>query len=243
MKKVTLTATTCGLIEPTTLPSGHVNESHQKPYPTRQNDRICQGERINKRACAWDRFHKRCAPGFHLESIFRLISRPGLLSTDVALRTVSEALTKAACAKLDIDSSELQAEYRPALTAAGQEGREAEIYLYDTLPGGAGFAQSVATLGLSVFEDALQTLEVCPEDCDKSCYRCLRSYKNKFEHHLLDRHVGASLLRSIVHGNSPNYRPQSGLRVLRICSLRTLVDRASKGLILRRESFSRRFPA
>ena len=33
---------------------------------------------------------------------------------------------------------------------------EAEIYLYDTLPGGAGFAQRVGLLGLAFFEDALR---------------------------------------------------------------------------------------
>jgi ATP-dependent helicase YprA (DUF1998 family) len=125
------------------------------------------------------------------------------LATDVALRTISEALTKAACARLELEAAELQAEYRPALTTAGREGREAEIYVYDTLPGGAGFAQRVGGLGLAVFEDALRILENCPENCDRSCYRCLRSYKNKFEHDLLDRHVGASLLRFLLRGTYP----------------------------------------
>ncbi len=54
-----------------------------------------------------------------------------------------------------------------------------------------------------VFEDALRILESCPEDCDRSCYRCLRSYRNKFEHDLLDRHLGASLLRFALTGAAP----------------------------------------
>ncbi len=85
----------------------------------------------------------------------------------------------------------------------GREGREAEIYLYDTLPGGAGFAQRVDGLGLAVFEEALRILESCPDNCDRSCYRCLRSYKNKFEHDLLDRHIGASLLRFLLRDEAP----------------------------------------
>jgi hypothetical protein len=129
--------------------------------------------------------------------------KPGLLATDVALRTVSEALTKAACARLELEANELQAEYRPALTAAGRDGHEAEIYLYDTLPGGAGFSQRVGQLGLPVFEEALRLLEICPENCDRSCYRCLRSYTNKFEHDLLDRQLGASLLRFVLAGTAP----------------------------------------
>ncbi|WLQ42321.1 hypothetical protein P8A22_21600 [Streptomyces laculatispora] len=46
-------------------------------------------------------------------------------------------------------------------------------------------------------------LEDCPENCDQSCYRCLRSFRNRFEHSLLDRHVGASLLRYLIHGTEP----------------------------------------
>ena len=43
-------------------------------------------------------------------------------------------------------------------------------------------------------------MKTCPEDCDASCYRCLRSFKNKFEHGLLDRHVGAELLDYLISG-------------------------------------------
>ena len=79
--------------------------------------------------------------------------------------------------------------------------------MYDTLPGGAGFSRRVGQLGLVVFQDALHILEKCPEDCDRSCYRCLRSYKNKFEHDLLDRYVGASLLRYVLYGTPPTLDP------------------------------------
>ena len=58
-------------------------------------------------------------------------------------------------------------------------------------------------LGSIVFEEALRILEGCPEGCDRSCYRCLRSYKNKFEHDLLDRHLGAALLRYVLYGELP----------------------------------------
>jgi hypothetical protein len=92
------------------------------------------------------------------------------------------------------------AEYRPALTPAGSNGLEAEIFLYDTLPGGAGFASQVAHRGSELFDRALTLMKTCPEDCDSSCYRCLRSFKNKFEHALLDRHVGAELLEYVISG-------------------------------------------
>lgn len=130
----------------------------------------------------------------------------------IALRTLSEAISKAACHLLELEASELQAEYRPALTDLGRKGKQVEIYLYDTLPGGAGFARQIGDLGIKVFEKALDILDNCPEQCDRSCYRCLRSYKNKFDHDLLDRTVGSVLLRYLLSGQEPEWDP-SRLRV------------------------------
>jgi hypothetical protein len=197
--------TKCGLIEPTSLPTGIVGAAHRKPYPD-QRDPMCAGGGATKGLVLGTDFISDVL----LVSISvtpPLTLRPGLLATDVVLRTICEALTKAACAALELEASELQAEYRPALTPAGRDGHEAEIYLYDTLPGGAGFSQRVGRLGLAVFEEALRILEDCPDSCDRSCYRCLRSYKNKFEHDLLDRHLGASLLRFALYGTAPSVDP------------------------------------
>jgi hypothetical protein len=133
--------------------------------------------------------------------------KPGHSSTAVALRTVSEALAKAACQLLEIEPGELMAEFRPALTPGGTSGLEAEIFLYDTLPGGAGFSAQLADRGLELFQLALYLMKTCPENCDASCYRCLRSFKNKFEHSLLDRHVGAELLEYLLNGEQPQFNP------------------------------------
>ncbi|RTL63139.1 MAG: DUF1998 domain-containing protein, partial [Hyphomicrobiales bacterium] len=131
--------------------------------------------------------------------------QPAHFSTQVALRTVSEALAKAACQILEIEPGELMAEYRPALTPGGTSGLEAEIFVYDTLPGGAGFSSQLPTRGLELYQQALKLMKTCPEDCDASCYRCLRSFKNKFEHTLLDRHVGAELLEYLLNGVQPEF--------------------------------------
>ena len=48
----------------------------------------------------------------------------------------------------------------------------------------------------------------CPEECDASCYRCLRSFKNKFEHSLLDPHVGAELIEYLLTGEQPGFNPE-----------------------------------
>jgi hypothetical protein len=45
---------------------------------------------------------------------------------------------------------------------------------------------------------ALALLDGC--DCDDSCYQCLRSYKNRYDHALFDRRIGADLLRACFKG-------------------------------------------
>ena len=193
--------TKCGLIEPTALPKGSVASPHKKPYPDPREENCHGGGTTLGLMLGTDFISDILLVSITVDPPTTVA--PRLLATDVALRTVSEALAKAACKLLELEAKELQAEYRPALTSHGRDGREAEIYLYDTLPGGAGFSRRVGQLGIRVFEDALDILESCPDDCDRSCYRCLRSYKNKFEHDLLDRHIGASLLRHVLHGTPP----------------------------------------
>jgi ATP-dependent helicase YprA (DUF1998 family) len=194
--------TKCGLIEPTATPTSEVSAAHLKPYPDQREQACKGGGTVKELVLGTDFITDVLLVSIRVDA--PVVLAPGFLATDVALRTICEALTKASCALLELESNELQAEYRPALTPAGRKGLEAEIYLYDTLPGGAGFAQRVGVLGPPVFERALHILDNCPENCDRSCYRCLRSYKNKFEHSMLDRHIGASLLRYVLTGALPS---------------------------------------
>ena len=188
----------CGRIDAAARRNSTLSGNHAKPYPDEQRPQCEGGATASGLVLGTD---------FITDVLLVSISpvspqtlAPGVFATTVALRTLCEALTKAACTSLGLDIQEIQAEYRPALTAAGRRGAEAEIYFYDTLPGGAGFVQRVGDLGVPIFEEALQILERCPDSCDSSCYRCLRSYKNKLEHELLDRHVGATLLKSLLTG-------------------------------------------
>jgi hypothetical protein len=193
--------TRCGLIEPTSMQNGTVAAAHRKPFPDQREPNCPGGGATTGLVLGTDFISDVLLISLTVGA--PMVLMPGLMATNVALRTVSEAITRAACLRLELETNELQAEYRPALTPAGRVGREAEIYLYDMLPGGAGFSQRVGQLGLPVFEDALRILEHCPAGCDRSCYRCLRSYKNKFEHDLLDRQLGATLLRFALTGEQP----------------------------------------
>ena len=80
--------------------------------------------------------------------------------------------------------------------------------------GGAGFSPQMVPRAKELFEKALEILEECPGECDVSCYRCLRSFRNKLDHGLLDRFVGAQLLRHVVDGGAPDFSKERAARSL-----------------------------
>ena len=188
----------CGRIEASSDPTPLLAAPHRKPYPDEKQP-TCEGAGTTRHIVLGTDFITDIAL-FSMDVTTPLRLLPGHYPTDVALRTVSEALAKAASHLLEIEPGELMAEYRPSLTPEGREGLKAEIFLYDTLPGGAGFASQLVDRGTELFQRALRLVETCPENCDASCYRCLRSFKNKFEHRLLDRHVAADLLQYLLTG-------------------------------------------
>ena len=194
--------TRCGLIGPATHKRNRYSGAHPKPYPD-EREQTCNGSSTTTGlVLGTDFISDVLLIGIKVQPPVTL--KPGYLATDIALRTLAEAITIAGARILEIERNELQAEYRPALTTGGRTGMESEIYIYDTLPGGAGFTQQIGEKGRQIFDEALQLLEHCPSDCDYSCYRCLRSFKNRFEHDQLDRHVGASLLRYLLDGVEPS---------------------------------------
>jgi hypothetical protein len=142
---------------------------------------------------------------------------PPNAETASAMRTICEAVAKAASQLLEIEPGEILAEHRPALNDSGAAGVVVEVFLYDTLAGGAGFSPQMASRGAELFCNALDIMEECPADCDASCYRCLRSFRNRLDHTLLDRKLGAQVLRQVMTGVTPPYsmeRAQSSIDLM-----------------------------
>ena len=83
---------------------------------------------------------------------------------------------------------------------------EAQLYLYDLLPGGAGYARAVGKDLLAVLDAADVLLSGC--DCSSSCYRCIRHYGNNWIHASLDRHLALALLRHLRAGVLPSLTEQ-----------------------------------
>jgi len=182
----------CGRIEASTASSGLLAGPHPKPYPD-PGKQTCRGAAAAREVVLGTDFITDVALfSLKIDAPIKLL--PADSVTHVALRTLCEALSRAATELLQIEAGEVMAEFRPAVTEAGCEGREAEIFLYDTLPGGAGFAQEAARKGLALFAAARDLMQNCAEGCNLSCYRCLRSFRNRLDHGLLDRHSGVALV-------------------------------------------------
>lgn len=107
-----------------------------------------------------------------------------------ALSTLSETLALASGQTLDIEFNDLKAGYR-----LRYQGREvfADIFLYDSLSSGAGYANRIADFIDDVLDKAEKILESC--NCSTSCPDCVRHFWNQYIHNSLDRHAGLQLLK------------------------------------------------
>ncbi|MCF8568516.1 DUF1998 domain-containing protein [Alicyclobacillus tolerans] len=122
-----------------------------------------------------------------------------------ALRTVSEAILLAASQELDVDPSEFQSGFRLIRTGK-QEPLRADIYLFDTLSGGAGYAEQAGQQLAIIMHNTLALLRHCPANCDRSCTECLRHYQNQYWHTDMDRFLGADMLEYMLYGKLPEIK-------------------------------------
>ncbi len=136
---------------------------------------------------------------------------PGLLSraARMALTSLVEAIALAASHELQIDEGELSGWWAPVL---GGRTDEAQLYLYDLLPGGAGYARAVGDAIEQVMDATERLLGRC--DCATSCYRCIRHYGNNYIHKSLDRHLALALLQHVRTGALPTIDTADKLRCL-----------------------------
>ncbi len=214
----------CGRIESVASPEVNLRQPHTLPFPN-ENEPNCPGA-VSRGVVLGVEFVTDIALfSFSLAAPIRL--PPPNAETASAMRTICEAVAKAASQLLEIEPGEILAEHRPALNDDGAAGTVVEVFLYDTLAGGAGFSPQMASRGSELFGKALEVMEHCPADCDTSCYRCLRSFRNRLDHNLLDRKLGAQVLRQVMTGATPPYsaeRAQSSTDLLAADLRRQLSD-------------------
>lgn len=112
-----------------------------------------------------------------------------------AVTTLSEALALSASNVLDIEYSDLKSGYR---LRHNETEIYADIYLYDSLSSGAGYANRVAELIEPVLDGVKERLENC--DCETSCPNCLQNFWNQSIKENLDRKTGLELLNWVRNG-------------------------------------------
>lgn len=110
-------------------------------------------------------------------------------------QTLAEALRIAISQDLDIEYTELIAGHR---VRRNKSGTYVDIYLYDSLSSGAGYAIRVKDNILELLHQTKELLDSC--NCDAACHRCLKHYRNQMVHNLLDRYAAKELLSWATDG-------------------------------------------
>jgi ATP-dependent helicase YprA (DUF1998 family) len=157
--------------------------------------------------------------------------------------SLSEALILGATRALDIESSELAGGWRVVPRYEGDSAETKghfEFFLYDTTPGGAGFAADAANRYADVLDSARKLLKDCT--CETSCHRCLRTYDNRVSHEQLTRHGALALLHYAETGEVPDVADQVRhllleqlTRAIRLRDVGVLVNQDPSGaLVVRR---------
>jgi ATP-dependent helicase YprA (DUF1998 family) len=135
----------------------------------------------------------------HAPFVCNLADVQGQPALRAACMSLANALALTAASVLGIDQRELQSGFRIRRNEIGNA--LVEIYLYDTLTGGAGYSKLVGENVAEIFKKALSDLDSC--DCDSSCTKCLRTYQNRLSHSVLDRHLASQLANHLRDGVVP----------------------------------------
>ena len=216
-----------------------LSKKHKRPYMLNRYESLCSGETrkvilgttflsdllliripIRKPLCT------RMTSSIHRNAL------------EDALRTLSETLLLSASRVMDVDPVEFKAGFRivPNLEDHAIDG---DIYLFDSLSGGAGYADQAGDQIDDIINMAKTILSQCPSNCERSCQDCLRHYGNQYWHEHLDRFLGLSLLNYAISGNLPQpgdineqQKQLSGLRRLLVLDAYQCIETNSSPLSL-----------
>jgi ATP-dependent helicase YprA (DUF1998 family) len=112
-----------------------------------------------------------------------------------ALTSFAEALALSASEILDVEYSDIKSGYR---IRSNKEGMFADVYLYDSLSSGAGYASRLSELIDPVLDKMSERFTDC--DCSSSCPNCLQNFWNQRVIRNLDRKIGEDFLEFVRFG-------------------------------------------
>lgn len=170
----------------------------------RAGDR-CPNEKQFNRAVLGHRFTS--------EVILLAVDMPEALDADMVSpagkavwHSFGTLMAEAAARHLQVSPDELQVGVRPMRDDFGRI--QGEVFIYDNVPGGAGYARAIEGSLSNITQLALELGRTCNNPyCRGACYHCLYSYRNQRLHNLLDRELGVSVLEFLLEGRHPVLDP------------------------------------
>ncbi|WP_342543133.1 DEAD/DEAH box helicase [Paenisporosarcina sp. FSL H8-0542] len=129
-----------------------------------------------------------------------------------AFVTLGVAFVLATSRVLDIDPQELTVGHRIKVLEDGSYN--VDLYLFDNLSGGAGYSYVAGERIEDIKNEVFSVLKSCPNDCDGSCYKCLRNYQNQMKHAQMNRHLALELFNYLTFGETVVYDWKSKYKYL-----------------------------
>lgn len=111
------------------------------------------------------------------------------ISDAATAQNLGEALVVGATRRLAMERGDL------SILVTPESDKTVTLFIYDPMPGGSGLLNQMIDLWKLIVDSAVNAMQSCDGLCEKSCYKCLRTYYNTFYHKLLDRGVAAAALR------------------------------------------------
>lgn len=182
-------------------------------YQDRRDDNKRDQARKAKDRQEWSDGHRRYCSGrptpvvlgyqFSADTLILSVPAPldhethGKTVQSPTLLTLSESLLAGACDLLEIEAHELAA--FPRRSKKGEIVDE--IVFYETVPGGAGYVEEMARRLPEVAQAARERLY--EHECAKSCYLCLKHFRNQRWHPFFDKGLVHGLLLSMAKMETP----------------------------------------
>ena len=105
---------------------------------------------------------------------------------------LAESIILGASRKLEMERNDLNSIiYR-------ESDEKYSLFIYDPMPGGSGLLNQIIEHWENVLRESINALDNCPNSCEESCYSCMRTYQNVFNHKSLDRKFASKICKEFA---------------------------------------------